>query len=126
MNKILLIITLSLLPIISFSQIYANAITLNIGFKDDDDQEFTWEETKLLDEKITVKIEGKDITIYTENIQYYQTLMPEYQTDDRKGTYWFAVDSNMRRCKFYMYNNGNDFLMIEYDDVCIIYGVIYQ
>jgi len=51
--------------------------------------------------------------------------MPEYETKDGKGFYWFAFDSEMKKCKFYMYNDGADIIMIEYDDVCIIYGILY-
>jgi hypothetical protein len=126
MNKILLTTIFSFLTFVSYSQIYATAVNLTIGIRDNKYDSFTWGETKEVDDYIPVKIEGKDIIIYTEDVQYYQTLMPEYHTDDRKGSYWYAVDDNMKRCKFYMYNNGLDFLMIEYDDVCIIYGVVYK
>ncbi len=51
--------------------------------------------------------------------------MPEYEANG--GSYWFAYDVNMKKCKFYMVesDDGTDFIMIEYDDACIIYGIIY-
>jgi len=101
------------------------AFSLTIGIRDNSYQTFTWGETKLLEKNIPIKFENKDITIYTEDIQYYQTLMPEYRTDG--GSYWFAYDVNMKKCKFYMVeSNGTNFIMVEYDDVCIIYGVNYE
>ena len=51
--------------------------------------------------------------------------MPEYETEN--GTYWLAYDVNMKKCKFYMLNSDEqNFIMIEYEDVCIIYGVNYE
>ena len=126
MKKTLITLVLAVLATISHSQITAFATTLTIGIRDSEDEKFTWGETQEITEYIPVKIEGKDITIYTEDVQIYQTLMPEYKTNDGKGSYWLAVDDNFKRCKFYMYGDGSNALMIEYEDVCIIYGVVWQ
>ena len=127
MKKTILTLILALLTTISFSQIWADATSLAIGYRDNAGQKFTWGETKQLTETIPVKIQDNEITVFTENIQYYQTLKPEYQTEDGNGFYWFAVDSNRKRCKFYMYGGDNtNLIIIEYDDVCIIYAVIYR
>jgi hypothetical protein len=74
---------------------------------------------------ILVKFDAQEITIYTEDIQFYQTLKPEYFTEDGNGSYWYAVDEDRKRCKVYLYYKGGDIVMVEYDDVCIIYGVLY-
>jgi len=125
MKKLILTLVLSLLTIISFSQVWARAVSLTIGVRDDAYSKFTWGETKQLSGDILVKFDNQEVTIYTEDIQFYQTLKPEYFTEDGNGTYWFAVDEERKRCKLYMYNKGENVIMVEYDDVCIIYGVLY-
>ena len=121
MKKTFITIVLSVWTIISFSQ---SLFSLTIGVRDNANEKFAWGETKLLESNIPVKFDGKDITIYTENTQYYQTLMPEYKIDG--GSYWLSYDVNMKKCKFYMVNsNGTNYIMIEYDDVCIVYGINY-
>jgi hypothetical protein len=121
MKKTILTLVLAVWATITFSQY---VFSLSIGVRDNASEKFTWGESKLLESTIPVKFNGKDITIYTEKTQYYQTLMPEYEVDG--GSYWFAYDVNMKKCKFYMVEiDGTDFIMIEYDDVCIIYGVNY-
>ena len=126
MKKTILTLILALLTTISFSQVWADATSLAIGYRDNAGQKFTWGETKRLDADIPVKIDNNEITIFTEEIQFYQTLKPEYFTEDGNGSYWYAVDEERKRCKVYLYYKGGDILMIEYDDVCIIYGVIYR
>ena len=125
MKKLILTLVLSLLTIISFSQVWARAVSLTIGVRDDAYSKFTWGETKQLSGEILVKFDNQEVTIYTEEIQFYQTLKPKYFTEDGNGSYWFAVDEERKRCKLYMYNKGGNVIMIEYDDVCIIYGVLY-
>ena len=125
MKKLILTLVLSLLTIISFSQVWAKAVSLTIGVRDDTYSKFTWGETKQLSGDILVKFDNQEVTIYTEDIQFYQTLKPEYFTEDGNGSYWFAVDEDRKRCKLYMYYKGGNVIMIEYDDVCIIYGVLY-
>jgi hypothetical protein len=106
-------------------RIKSYVFSLTIGVRDNSDEVFAWGGTKIMDSSIPVKFDGKDITIYTNKTQYYQTLMPEYEVDG--GSYWFAYDSNMKKCKFYMVEvDGGNFIMIEYDDVCIVYGVNYN
>ena len=125
MKKLLTTLLLSVWSLIALSQSDTYAFSLTIGIRDNIYQEFTGGETKMLEETIPIKFNGKDITIYTEDIQYYQTLMPEYKTNG--GSYWFAYDVNMKKCKFYMVESkGTNFVMVEYDDVCIIYGVVYE
>jgi len=125
MKKLLTTLLLSVWSLIALSQFDTHVFSLTIGIRDNIYQEFTWGETKMLEEMIPIKFNGKDITIYTEDIQYYQTLMPEYKTNG--GSYWFAYDVNMKKCKFYMVESkGTNFVMVEYDDVCIIYGVTYN
>ncbi len=122
MKKTILTLVLAVWATITFSQ---SVFSLTIGVRDNSDEVFTWGDTEMLKSTIPVKFDGKDITIYTEKTQYYQTLMPEYEVDG--GSYWFAYDVNMKKCKFYMVTiDSTDFIMIEYDDVCIIYGVIYR
>ena len=123
MKKILLTIVLSVWTTITFSQ---TLYSLTVGMRDNSYQKFNWSETKMLESPISIKFNNKDITIYTEDIQYYQTLMPEYKVNG--GSYWFAYDVNMKKCKFYMVesDDGTDFIMIEYDDACIIYGINYE
>jgi hypothetical protein len=125
MKKLILTLVLSLLTIISFSQVWAKAVSLTIGVRDDNYSKFTWGETKSLSGDILIKFDDQEVTIYTEDIQFYQTLKPEYLTEDGNGSYWFAVDEERKRCKLYMYYKGGNVIMIEYDDVCIIYGVLY-
>lgn len=122
MKKTLLTLVLAVWTTITFSQ---TLYSLTIGVRDDQNSKFTWGETKMLKTPIKVKFNNNDITIYTEEIQYYQTLMPEYEANG--GSYWLAYDVNMKKCKFYMVksDDGTNFIMIEYDDVCIIYGIIY-
>ena len=121
MKKTILTLILALLTTISFSQ---SVFSLTIGVRDNSDEVFTWGDTEMLKSTIPVKFDGKDITIYTEKTQYYQTLMPEYEVDG--GSYWFAYDVNMKKCKFYMVeSDGTNFIMIEYEDTCIIYGINY-
>jgi hypothetical protein len=126
MKKILLTLAILLINVAAFCQLKAAAVTLTIGVRDYEFQEFEWGETRVIEEIIPIIIDGKDITIYTEDVQYYQTLMPEYETNDGNGSFWYAYDVNMKKCKFYMYNDGANFIMIEYNDVCIIYGIIYR
>jgi len=125
MKKLILTLVLSLFTIISFSQSWAKAVSLTIGTRDDESSKFMWGETKQLSGDILVKFDDQEVTIYTEDIQFYQTLKPEYFTEDGNGSYWFAVDEEIKRCKLYMYYKGGNVIMIEYDDVCIIYGVLY-
>jgi hypothetical protein len=125
MKKLILTLVLSLLTIISFSQVWAKAVSLTIGVRDDAYSKFTWGETKKLSGDILVKFDAQEITIYTEDIQFYQTLKPEYFTEDGNGSYWYAVDEDRKRCKVYLYYKGGDIVMVEYDDVCIIYGILY-
>jgi hypothetical protein len=126
MKKTILTLVLALLTTISFSQVWAKAVSLTIGVRDDAYSKFTWGETKKLSGDILVKFDAQEITIYTEDIQYYQTLKPEYFTEDGNGSYWYSVDEDRKRCKVYLYYKGGDIVMVEYDDACIIYGVIYK
>jgi hypothetical protein len=122
MKKTILTLVLALWATITFSQY---AYSLSIGVRDNSNEKFTWGETRIMEKKIPVRFEGKDITIYTEETQYYQTLMPEYEIDG--GSYWLAYDVNMKKCKFFMVQiDGSNYIMIEYDDVCIVYGVKYN
>ena len=122
MKKTLLTLVLALLTTVTFSQY---AFSLTIGVRENSDERFTLGKTKIMESNVPIKFNGKDITIYTEDTQYYQTLMPEYETEN--GTYWLAYDVNMKKCKFYMLNSDEqNFIMIEYEDVCIIYGVNYE
>ena len=122
MKKSILTLVLALLTTVTFSQY---AFSLTIGVRENSDERFTFGKTKIMESNIPIKFDGKDITIYTEDTQYYQTLMPEYETEN--GTYWLAYDVNMKKCKFYMLNSDEqNFIMIEYEDVCIIYGVNYE
>ena len=125
MKKTLITLVLSLWTIISFSQVYADAYTLGVGVRNNSNDDYTWGEMKPLETKIPIKMEGKDITIYTENIQYYQTLMPEYKVGD-KGSYWKAVDSNSKRCRVFLFYGDTNTIAIEYEDACIIYGIVYR
>ena len=125
MKKLILTLVLSLWTIVSFSQVWARAVNLTIGVRDDTYSKFTWGETRELSGDILVKFDNQEITVYTEDIQFYQTLKPEYFTDDGNGSYWFAVDEDRKRCKVYLYYKGGNLIMIEYDDVCIIYGILY-
>jgi len=126
MKKLILTLVLSLLTIISFAQTWAVAVNLTIGVRDDAYSKFTWGETKPVSDKLLIKLDGQDITVYTEEIQFYQTLKPEYKTDDGNGSYWYSIDEERKRCKVYLYYKEGNLLMIEYDDVCIIYGIIYK
>ena len=122
MKKALLTLVLAVWTTITFSQ---TLYSLTVGVRDNSSEQFTWSEPKMLETPISIKFDNKDITIYTEDIQYYQTLKPEYEVNG--GSYWFAYDVNMKKCKFYMVesDDGTDFIMIEYDDACIIYGITY-
>jgi hypothetical protein len=126
MKKLILTLVLSLLTIISFAQTWAAAVNLTIGIRDNEYSKFTWGETRPVSDKLLIKLDGRDITVYTEEIQFYQTLNPEYKTDDGNGSYWYSIDEERKRCKVYLYYKEGNLLMIEYDDVCIIYGLIYK
>ena len=125
MKKLFTTLLLTVWSLIVLSQTDSYAFSLTVGIRDNAYQDFTFGDTRFLEERIPIKFNGKDITIYTEDIQYYQTLMPEYTV--KGGSYWFAYDVKMKKCKFYMIeSNGTNFVMVEYDDVCIIYGVSYE
>ncbi len=125
MKKTLITLVLCLLTSLTFAQTWAAAVNLTIGIRDNEYSKFAWGETKPVSDKLLIKLEGSDVIVYTEEIQFYQTLNPEYKTDDGNGSYWYAVDEEMKRCKVYLYYRNGNVLMIEYDDVCIIYGIIY-
>jgi hypothetical protein len=126
MKKTLITLVLCLLTSLTFAQTWAAAVNLTIGIRDNEYSKFAWGETKPVSDKLLIKLEGSDVIVYTEEIQFYQTLNPEYKTDDGNGSYWYAVDEEMKRCKVYLYYRNGNVLMIEYDDVCIIYGIIYR
>ena len=122
MKKTLLTLVLAVWTTITFSQTLRS---LTIGTRDNSSEKFTWTETKMLEAPILIKFNDNDITIYTDEMQYYQTLMPVYEVNG--GSFWFAYDVDMNKCKFYMVesDDGSDFIMIEYDYVCIVYGINY-
>ena len=121
MKKTLLTLVAVLLTTITFSQ---TLYSLTVGVRDNSSEDFYWGETRILKTEIPIKFNGNDITIYTEEMQYYQTLMPEYKVNG--GSYWYAYDVNMKKCKFYMVeSDGTNFVMIEYDDTCLVYGIDY-
>ena len=126
MKKTLITLVLCLFTTLTFSQTWARAVNLTIGVRDNVYSKFTWGETRPVEDNLLIKLDGDDITIYTEELQFYQTLKPEYFTEDGNGSYWYAIDEERKRCKFYLYYKGGSIIMIEYDDVCIIYGVIYK
>ena len=126
MKKIILTLSLSFLSLTIFAQTWAYAVSLTIGIRDDAQSKFTWGETRPTEGNLLVKLDGQDITVYTEELQFYQTLKPEYFTEDGNGSYWYAVDEERKRCKVYLYYKNSNILMVEYDDVCIIYGLIYK
>jgi hypothetical protein len=126
MKKTILTLVLVLLTTITFAQTWAYAVSLTIGIRDDAQSKFTWGETRPTEGNLLVKLDGQDITVYTEELQFYQTLKPEYFTEDGNGSYWYAVDEERKRCKVYLYYKNGNILMVEYDDVCIIYGLIYK
>ena len=126
MKKTLITLVLCLLTSLTFAQTWAAAFNLTIGIRDNEYSKFAWGETKPETDKLLIKLDDQDITVYTEEIQFYQTLIPEYKTDDGNGSYWYAIDEERKRCKVYLYYKEGNLLMIEYDDVCIIYGLIYR
>lgn len=126
MKKTLLTLVLAVWTTLLFSQTWAKAVSLTIGIRDNNYSKFTWGETRPVEDNLLIKLDGDDVIVYTEEIQFYQTLKPEYFTEDGNGSYWFAVDEERKRCKVYLYYKGGNVLMIEYDDVCIIYGIIYK
>jgi hypothetical protein len=126
MKKTLITLVLCLFTTLTFAQVWAAATTLTVGIRDNVYSKFTWGETRNLSEKILIKLDDRDVIVYTEEIQFYQTLNPEYNTEDGRGSYWFAVDQKMKRCKVYLYGEGADILIIEYDDACIMYGLYYK
>jgi len=126
MKKTILTLVLALLTTITFAQTWAKAVNLTIGIRDNSYSKFTWGETRSVDDNLLIKLDGQDITIFTEEIQFYQTLKPEYFTEDGNGSYWYAIDEEKNRCKVYLYYKDGNILMVEYDDVCIIYGIIYK
>jgi len=126
MKKTIFTLVLALLTTITFAQTWAYAVSLTIGIRDDAQSKFTWGETRPTEGNLLVKLDGQDITVYTEELQFYQTLKPEYFTEDGNGSYWYAVDEERKRCKVYLYYKNGNILMVEYDDVCIIYGLIYK
>ena len=126
MKKTILTLVLALLTTITFAQTWAKAVNLTIGIRDNSYSKFTWGETRSVDDNLLIKLDGQDITIFTEEIQFYQTLKPEYFTEDGNGSYWYAIDEERNRCKVYLYYKDGNILMVEYDDVCIIYGIIYK
>lgn len=121
MKKLFLTLFLSLLTTITYCQ---TLYSFSMGIRNNSYENFSWGEIKTLDSPIPIKFDGKDIKIYTERLQYYQTLLPEHKTEG--GHYWLAYDADMKKCKFYMVEYyGKDFILIEYDDMCLLYGVIY-
>ena len=121
MKKTLITLVAVLLTTITFSQ---TLYSLTVGVRDNSSEDFYWGETRILKTEIPIKFNGNDITIYTEEMQYYQTLMPEYKVNG--GSYWYSYDVNMKKCKFYMVeSDGTNFVMIEYDDTCLVYGIDY-
>lgn len=125
MKKTLITLVLCLLTSLTFAQTWAVAVNLTIGIRDNEYSKFTWGETKPVTDKLLIKMEDDDVIVYTDEIQFYQTLKPEYFTEDGNGSYWYAIDEERKRCKVYLYYKNGNVLMIEYDDVCIIYGIIY-
>ena len=125
MKNLITTLQLLLLSVISYSQVYADAIVVTIGFRDNIYDEFTWDEDRILTEKLEVVIDGKDIIIYTEDVQFYQTLLPEYEAGEN-GTYWRAFDKDMKKCKIYLFSGVKNSLAIEYNDACIIYGIEFR
>jgi len=121
MKKTLITLVLCLLTTLTFSQ---TLYSLTLGVRNDSSEPFTWGETRQLKSRIPIKFNDNDITIYTEDMQYYQTMMPEHPLDG--GSFWYAYDVNMKKCKFYMVVvDEENFIMIEYDDTCIVYGIDY-
>ena len=103
MKKTLLTLVAVLLTTITFAQTWAKAVSLTIGIRDNNYSKFTWGETRPVDSNLLIKLEGDDVVVYTEEIQFYQTLNPEYKTDDGNGSYWYAIDEERKRCKLYLY-----------------------
>jgi hypothetical protein len=126
MKKIILTLSLSFLVLTIFAQTWAKAVSLTIGIRDNNYSKFTWGETRPVDDNLLIKLDGDDVIVYTEEIQFYQTLKPEYFTEDGNGSYWYAIDEERKRCKLYLYYKNGNVLMVEYDDVCIIYGITYK
>jgi hypothetical protein len=125
MKKTLITLVLCLFTLLTFAQVWAAATTLTIGIRDNVYSKFTWGETKQITDELLIKVSGQEFTVYTEEIQFYQTLKPEYTNDDGTASYWLAVDEERKRCTVYLYYKGGDSIVIEYDDVCIIYGIVY-
>jgi hypothetical protein len=123
MKKLILFFSFIVLSLSIFSQVKASAVSLTIGMRDNSFQKYTWGETKFLENTILVVFKGKDVTVFTEEVQYYQTLQPEKFIEG--ASWWYAFDEEMKKCKLYLYE-GTPMLVIEYDDVCIIYGIVYN
>jgi len=104
MKKLLLFFSLIVLNLSTFSQVKASAVSLTIGMRDNSLQKYTWWETKFLENPILVVFKGKDVTVFTEEVQYYETLQPEKLIE----------------------GEGTPMLVLEYDDICIIYGIVYN
>ena len=79
MKKTILTLVLALLTTITFAQTWAKAVSLTIGIRDNNYSKFTWGDTRPVEENLLIKLEGDDVIIYTEEIQFYQTLKPEYK-----------------------------------------------
>ncbi len=123
MKKLLLLFSFIVLSLSIFSQVKASAVSLTIGIRDNSYQKYTWGETKFLENPILVVFKGKDVTVFTEEVQYYHTLQPEKFIEG--ASWWYAFDEEMKKCKLYLYE-GTPMLVLEYDDVCIIYGIVYN
>lgn len=126
MKKIFFTLILTIWTTILLSQTYAKAVNLTIGIRDDVYSKMTWGDTRRLSGDILIKFQDREILVYTEEIQFYRTLSPEHKTTEYTGSWWYAFDSSGKKCKVYLFYRGGDILMIEYDDACIIYGIIYK
>ena len=125
MKKTLITLLLTLVTSICFSQNYAEAYSITIGTRKNANYKFDWRESEKVSPPILVYFNDKDVTIYSKEIQYYQTLLPQHETGEH-GFYWNSIDKNMNRCKLYFFTTNPNIVAIEYDDFCIMYEIIVK
>ena len=125
MKKVLITLLIGVCSLVAYSQpVFAKSNTLAVGIKNTSGT-FDWGTPQITSE-ILVKIDAAEINIHSKVHQQYHLYSDVNEMNNDDTACWMAYDKDGERCRVYLLRNdvGDNFLMVEYNDISWIYNLI--
>ena len=120
MKKLFFIFAFTLTTLFSFAQdkpFYMRADTFELGSKDSSNN-VVWDESTIKYCDILIKLEDKEVIVYSSTKQIYHVISYDGKEDDISR--WYCSDGEGRNCNIYLLSSKNNpgklTLIIEFSD----------